>query len=253
MKEKLYRPRVIDNVIQRYLKIAGAICIEGPKWCGKTWTSRYASKSEFLVGNSYNNFANRQLANLNPQSILSGQNPSMIDEWQEAPAIWDAVRATVDEIGKNGLFILTGSSTPKYKGILHSGAGRIARLRMNTMSLYESGDSSGIISLVDLCNNNNNFDPVYVEELGFDMLAKLIIRGGWPKQSIDNDLSESHLVARQYINSILNQELVDEEGNRFDLDKVKLILKSIARNVSTTVSERSIIDDISQNETNKVV
>ncbi|WP_427909663.1 ATP-binding protein [Mycoplasmopsis bovis] len=251
MKEKLYRPRVIDNVIQRYLKIAGAICIEGPKWCGKTWTSRYASKSEFLVGSPYNNFANRQLANLNPQSILSGQNPRMIDEWQEAPAIWDAVRATVDEIGENGLFILTGSSTPKYKGILHSGAGRIARLRMNTMSLYELDKFSGKISLADLCNNNDNFEPMYVEELGFDMLAKLIIRGGWPS-SIDNDLSESHLVARQYINSILNQQLVDEEGNRFDLDKVKLILKSLARNVSTTVSERSIIDDISQNETNKV-
>ncbi|MCE6061605.1 ATP-binding protein [Mycoplasmopsis agalactiae] len=247
MNKKIYKPRIIDKVISRYLKIAGAICIEGPKWCGKTWTSRHASKSEFLVGNPYNNFANRQLANLNPSSVLMGENPRMIDEWQEAPAIWDAVRAKVDEIGENGLFILTGSSAPKYKVILHSGAGRISRLRMNTMSLYESGDSSGIVSLQKLCAENYNFQPQYVEELSFDKLAHLIIRGGWPG-GIEAPLKDSHIVAKQYINAILSQELVDEFGNKFDYDKIKLVLKSLARNVSTTVSERSTIADISQNE-----
>ena len=140
--ESLYKKRIVDSVIESYLKISGAVCIEGPKWCGKTWTSSYHSNSEFLVGDPNNNFSNRQLAELNPAMILQGDTPRMIDEWQEVPAIWDAVRAEIDRRHKKGQIILTGSSTPVTKGIMHSGTGRIVNLRMNTMSLYESGDSS---------------------------------------------------------------------------------------------------------------
>ena len=139
--KKDYRRRVIDKSIETYLQVSGAICIEGPKWCGKTWTSAYHSNSEFLIGDPSNNFSNRQLAELNPSFVLQGDTPRMIDEWQEVPSIWDATRAEVDKRHKKGQIILTGSSTPKTKGIMHSGAGRIVRLRMNTMSLYESGDS----------------------------------------------------------------------------------------------------------------
>ena len=118
--KKDYKNRVIDQIIETYLEICGAICIEGPKWCGKTWTSAFHSNSEFLVGDPANNFSNRQLAELNPGLILQGETPRMIDEWQECPSLWDAVRSTVDKRAKKGQFILTGSSTPKRKGIMHS-------------------------------------------------------------------------------------------------------------------------------------
>lgn len=133
-----YKPRLIDKTIETYLQCCGVVCIQGPKWCGKTWTSSYHSKSEFFVGNPENNFSNRELAKLNPYIVLDGPKPRMIDERQEVPLLWDATRSYVDMNPKNGQLILTGSSTPKTKGILHSGAGRIATLKMTTMSLYES-------------------------------------------------------------------------------------------------------------------
>lgn len=154
MKKELYKPRIIDKQIETYLNAFGAICVEGPKWCGKTWTSSYHSKSEIYIGDPKGNFQNRQLAELSPELVLDGETPRMIDEWQECPPLWDAVRSKVDERGSKGNFILTGSSTPKRKGILHSGAGRIARLRMRPMSLFESGNSSGSVSLEELCEGN---------------------------------------------------------------------------------------------------
>ena len=120
-----YRPRVIDSRVEKYLKNFGAVCIEGPKWCGKTWTSSYHCKSEFMIGDPRNDFQNRQLAELSPSVVLDGDTPRLLDEWQEVPSLWDAVRYTVDERAEKGQFILTGSSTPKRKGIMHIGAGRI--------------------------------------------------------------------------------------------------------------------------------
>ena len=131
-----YKSRIVDSIIKTYLGVSGAVCIEGPKWCGKTWTSAYHSKSEFMVGDPQNNFSNRKLAEIDPVSILKGDTPRLIDEWQEVPSIWDAVRAEIDRRNKKGQIILTDSATPKTKGIMHSGAGRILKLRMNTMSLY---------------------------------------------------------------------------------------------------------------------
>ena len=148
-----YKPRIVDELVEKDLRIFGAICIEGPKWCGKTWTSSYHANSEFLVGNPSGNFSNRMLAELEPYTVLKGDTPRLIDEWQEVPALWDATRSFVDESGNKGQIILTGSSTPVNKGVLHSGTGRIKSIRMNTMSLYESGNSSGDISL-------KNFDVV---------------------------------------------------------------------------------------------
>lgn len=146
-----YKKRIIDLSIERYLKIFGAICIEGPKWCGKTWTSSYHAKSEFLVGDPTNNFSNRLLANIDPYAVFEGTKPRLIDEWQEVASLWDVTRAYVDKNNEKGQIILTGSSTPQEKGVLHSGTGRIKNIRMNTMSLYESGDSNGFVSLKDLC------------------------------------------------------------------------------------------------------
>lgn len=143
MKNREYRPRIIDAQVDEYLSTFGAVCIEGPKWCGKTWTAQYHSQSAIYIGDPSGNFQNRRLAETDPSLILEGERPRLVDEWQEVPSIWDAVRYQVDQSTQKGNFILTGSATPNHKGILHSGAGRIGRLRMRPMSLFESGDSSG--------------------------------------------------------------------------------------------------------------
>lgn len=237
-----YKRRVIDKTIERYLQVSGAICIEGPKWCGKTWTSAFHSNSEFLVGNPANNFSNRQLAELNPSMILQGDTPRLIDEWQEVPSIWDATRAEVDYRHKKGQIILTGSSTPKTKGIMHSGAGRIVRLRMNTMSLYESGDSSGKVSLFDICNGNLTMQML--EEVSLERLAFYIVRGGWPENiSVDED--KAHLMPRSYMQTVVEEDInnLDDEIE-YNRHKVELLLRSLARNETTTVSDSSLLKDI---------
>ena len=237
-----YKRRVIDKTIERYLQVSGAICIEGPKWCGKTWTSAFHSNSEFLVGNPANNFSNRQLAELNPSMILQGDTPRLIDEWQEVPSIWDATRAEVDYRHKKGQIILTGSSTPKTKGIMHSGAGRIVRLRMNTMSLYESGDSSGKVSLFDVCNGNLTMQML--EEVSLERLAFYIVRGGWPENiSVDED--KAHLMPRSYMQTVIEEDInnLDDEIE-YNRHKVELLLRSLARNETTTVSDSSLLKDI---------
>ncbi|PZW00545.1 ATP-binding protein [Metamycoplasma auris] len=246
---KNYKSRIIENVIDRYYNIVGAICIEGPKWCGKTWTSFFKSKSSFFVGDPSNNFANRELALINPKLILDGKNPRLIDEWQEIPSLWDAIRWEIDWRNQNGLFILTGSSTPKKKGILHSGAGRIVKLRMETMSLYESNESSGIVSLRDL--SNQKIKEQLIEPLSFEKLAYFIVRGGWPR-NINSSIQNCHLLPNSYIETILNETIKEIDNSTYDPLKIKLILKSLARNESTLVSEDKIIKDISANDDEKI-
>ena len=241
-----YKKRIIDETIETYLKISGAICIEGPKWCGKTWTSAFHSKSEFLVGDPYNAFSNRQLAELNPSLVLQGETPRLIDEWQEVPSLWDATRAEVDSRNKKGQIILTGSSTPKTKGILHSGAGRITRLRMNTMSLFESGDSTGAISLQDLCNGN--LHDQMVEETSLSQLAYLIVRGGWPA-NIGSDIHTAHLMPKSYMTSVISTDLNKlDDGVEYSAHKAELLLRSLARNECTCASDLSLLNDIRETE-----
>lgn len=247
-----YKKRVVDSLVERYLKIFGAICIEGPKWCGKTWTSRYHSNSEFLVGDPNGNFSNRRLAEMEPYTILEGSTPRLIDEWQEVPCLWDATRAYVDKKAIKGQIILTGSSTPKEKGILHSGTGRIKSIRMNTMSLYESGDSSGIISLQDLCEKK--FETKILEDIKLEKLAYLIVRGGWPG-NIDVDVSDCLELAKGYMENVIKTDLKKIDKDReieYNEHKAKLILKSLARNESTTVSNNSILKDIIENDVESI-
>ena len=241
-----YKKRIIDEVIEQYLKVSGAICIEGPKWCGKTWTSSYHSNSEFLVGDPKNGFSNRKLAELDPSLILQGDTPRMIDEWQEVPSIWDATRAEIDKRHKKGQIILTRSSTPKTKGILHSGTGRIVSLKMNTMSLYESGDSTGLISLKELCEGK--LEPTMVEEVDLEKIAYLIIRGGWP-ENINVDSDSAHIMPRAYMNNIIKEALNKlDDDIEYNQHKTTLLLKSLARNESTTVSDKKLLDDIIEND-----
>ena len=169
-------PRLIDTKIEKYLKIFGAVCVEGPRGCGKTWTSSYHCNSAIYIGDPAGNFQDRQLAELAPELVLDGDTPRLVDEWSEVSPIWDAVRYRVDQTSRKGQFILTGSATPNHKGILHSGAGRIAKLRMRPMSLYESGNSSGKVSLEQLCNGQ--LKPAMTGEVELKKLIELIIRGG---------------------------------------------------------------------------
>ncbi|MBE6550512.1 MAG: ATP-binding protein [Ruminococcaceae bacterium] len=241
MKDNNYKPRIIDNDVKRYLSAFGAVCIEGPKWCGKTWTSRHHSESEYLVGDPQNNFQNRQLAQLSPALILPGDTPRLIDEWQEVTSIWDAVRYEVDTRGKKGQFILTGSSTPKRKGILHSGVGRIGKLRMRPMTLYESGCSSGEVSLSELCEGK--MIPKLTGDVDIRKLIDNIIRGGWPGNQ-DTPIESAALLPKEYIAGVIDDEVHRIDDIQRDKRKIELLLRSLARNESTTVTNSTILNDI---------
>ena len=243
MIRKDYKPRVIDETIEQYLKTFGAICIEGPKWCGKTWTSSHHSNSEIYIGDPSGNFQSRTLAQMSPELVLDGKSPRLIDEWQEVPPLWDAVRHKVDESGGKGQFILTGSATPNHKGIMHSGAGRIARIKMHTMSLYESGDSSGEISLAELCNGN--FTPTMTGEVYINDLIEYIIKGGWPA-NVDIPAEQAALLPLQYIDAIIEDDVYRIDGVKRNKEKMKLLLRSLARNESTTVTNSVLAKDIKE-------
>ena len=243
MDKEKYIPRIIDAAVERYLATMGAVCIEGPKWCGKTWTSSYHSNSEFLVGNPDNNFQNRALAEMSPALVLEGETPRLIDEWQEVPPLWDAVRYTVDQRGQKGQFILTGSATPKRKGVLHSGAGRIGKLRMRPMSLYESGDSSGKVSLQELCEGK--LTPAITGEVDLRTLARLTVRGGWPG-NLDIADADISLLPNEYLNAVIDDDVNRVDETRRDSRKVRLLLRSLARNESTTATNRTLKNDIKE-------
>lgn len=243
MKNETYYSRIIDNVVKSHLDTFGAVCIEGPKWCGKTWTASIHSQSVIYLGDPSGNFQNKSLAKLDPKLVLGGETPRLIDEWQEVPELWDAVRFEVDQRGLKGQFILTGSATPAQKGILHSGAGRISTLRMRPMSLFESKDSSGQVSLEDLCKGK--FENVVTEEVSLSRIIKLILRGGWPG-SLNIDEAAYTTVAREYLNAIINHDVYRLEGINRNTRKMNLLLKSLARNESTTVSINTLKKDIKE-------
>lgn len=242
MKIENYKKRIADKKIERYLKLFGAISIEGPKYCGKTWAGRYHSNSEILLQKTTGETSNNiELAKISPSIILEGAKPRLIDEWQEATNLWDEIRVDVDKTGLKGQYILTGSSTPNRKGIAHSGAGRYGKIQLRTMSLYESGDSTGDISLEKLCNND--FKAKATGEVDLRNLAKLIIRGGWPA-NLDYSAKDASEAIEEYINLIIDDDLNRLDGINRDKHKVRLLLKSLARNESTTVSNMTLKKDI---------
>jgi len=244
MEIEKYKRRIIDDKIEHYLKLFGAVCIEGPKYCGKTWAGRYHSNSEILLHNRTGEASNNvELAKISPALILEGDKPRLIDEWQEATNLWDEIRTDVDKTGLKGQYILTGSSTPNREGISHSGAGRFGKIYLRTMSLYESGDSSGDISLKKLCENN--FEQKRTGEVDLRKLAGLIIKGGWPG-NLDYSPKDSSDAVKAYIDLIIDDDLLRLDGVNRDKRKVKLLLRSLARNESTTVSNRKLREDINE-------
>lgn len=245
MDKQNYKPRIIDKQVEEYLQTFGAICIEGPKWCGKTWTSSYHANSKFFLADPSGNFQNRKLAEIDPNTVLEGAAPRLIDEWQEYPPLWDAVRYKVDQSAQKGQFILTGSATPNHKGILHSGAGRIAKLRMRTMSLYESGDSSGQISLEALCNGT--LTPAMTGEVDLKNLINLIIRGGWPG-SLGLPLKQAALLPQQYLQAVIDDDVYRIDEVKRNTQKMRLLLMSLARNESTTATNALLKADIKEKD-----
>lgn len=239
-----YKNRIADEKIEHYLKLFGAVCIEGPKYCGKTWAGRYHSNSEILLHKTTGETSNNvELAKISPSLILEGEKPKLIDEWQEATNLWDEIRIDVDKTGLKGQYILTGSSTPNRKGIAHSGAGRYGKIHLRTMSLFESGDSTGDISLKELCNNN--LKQKLTGEVDLRNIAGLIIKGGWPG-NLDYSPKDASEAIEEYINLIIDDDLIRLDGVNRDKHKVKLLLKSLARNESTTVSNMTLKKDINE-------
>ena len=244
MEIKNYKKRIIDEKIARYLKLFGAICIEGPKYSGKTWTARYHAKSETLLYvNTATGANDLELAKMSPQVILEGEKPKLIAEWQEATNLWDEIRYDVDRTGLKGQYILTGSSTPKRDGISHSGAGRFGKVYMRTMSLYETGDSTGDISLKDICESK--FIDKATVKVELRNLARLIIRGGFPG-NISYTADDAKEVVNEYMNLIIDDDLYRLDGISRDKHKVRLLLKSLARNESTTVTNNTLKKDIKE-------
>lgn len=239
-----YKKRIADSQVEEYLKLFGAVCIEGPKYCGKTWLGRKHAKSETLLQKKEGEKSNEvELAKISPKLVLEGEKPRLIDEWQEATNLWDEIRIDVDRTGLKGQYILTGSSTPKRDNISHSGAGRYGKIYLRTMSLYESGDSSGLVSLKDICDGKKI--EVSTGEVDLRHLASLIIRGGWPA-NLNLTSSESKKVVNEYLNLIINDDLYRLDGANRDKHKMRLLLKSLARNESTTASNSTIKNDINE-------
>ena len=230
--------------IEECLKIFGAVSIVGPKYCGKTWTSLAHSKSvKYINSNDKKLYT---LAQIDVNQILVGEYPILIDEWQLIPSIWDCVRRKCDEDKIKGKFILTGSATEKENTIDHSGAGRICKLDMGTMSLFECGESDGYVSLNDLFRNIE-FKGHLTKELSLEDIANLIMRGGWP-DNIENTPKESQLIVKSYIKDILDKDINEIDGIKRDRNKMEMLLKSLARNESTLASNETLIKDIIENQ-----
>ncbi|HJJ36286.1 MAG TPA: DUF4143 domain-containing protein [Methanocorpusculum sp.] len=238
-----YLPRLIDAKIEEYLSIFSAVCIEGPKWCGKTWTSMAHANSLCSLADPANNFNNLTKAQASPDLILGGDQPRLIDEWQEVPSIWDAVRFAADARKGPGKFILTGSSTPKSKGILHSGAGRIATIPMQTMSLYETGDSNGAVSLLRLFNED--LKAVSAPSVTLKQLIYFCMRGGWP-ENIHSSPEKAGVLPQEYLRTILNNERTNSEITSLNRQKLQGLIHSLARNESTLVNNQKLSRDISE-------
>lgn len=241
-----YIPRLIDKEIEENLKIFGAISIEGPKWCGKTWTALNHANSVAYLNNAVENFREKHLAEMDVNLILDKEAPELIDEWQEVPAIWDAIRFKCDQDKQKGKYILTGSSVPVSNDISHSGAGRICKMKMYTMSLYESKDSSGDVSLKDLFENN--VQNKLVNKVSLERLAELIVRGGWP-EAIDMTTVQAMKITKSYIEAVLDKDIVQIDGVKRDREKMEMLLRSLARNESTISPNSLLIKDIEDNVT----
>ena len=245
LQKKGYRTRLIDEKIRRYLNIFGAVSIEGPKWCGKTWTSlAHANSVTYMTERSQ-----RDLAMVDPQYIFTHLSPQLIDEWQIVPEIWDAVRHECDADRKKGKFILTGSTALRVNDdthkVFHSGTGRIVTLRMHPMSLYESGDSTGEVSLLGLLQDK--VETGYVGKVDLKEIARLIVRGGWP-ENIYLSEEDFGVIPESYIEALVTRDMHEGWHKKRNPQKMRMLLRSLSRNESTVVGNKTLVRDIEEYE-----
>jgi len=243
MKE--YYQRVSDKVLLEHLESKGAVLIEGAKWCGKTTSAKHIAKSVIEMDRPDMTEQYQQMARINPSNLLEGKVPHLIDEWQIATNIWNAVRYEVDRRGEFGQFILTGSSVPAaLDESMHTGTGRIVRMQMRPMSLFESKDSTGQVSLMDLFNKK---DISAVDNHSIDEIAFLICRGGWPA-ALNHSKKVALKQAFDYYDAVVNDDISRVDRVKRDSERTKRILKSYARNVATQASLETIRSDIISND-----
>ena len=244
---KKYLKRIFDDELEEVLDMIGAVLIVGPKWCGKTTTAEQHAKSVLKLQDPDNRENYLKTADIKPSLLLKGEKPRLIDEWQVAPVLWDAVRTSVDELEGDGLYILTGSTSVDESKIMHSGTGRIHRLLMRPMSLFESGESNGKISILDLFKNPNlNIDGIE-SELTIEELIYASCRGGWPESLNKKNKKGELFVAKSYLQNICESDVSTVDGIKKDPKKVKALLHSYSRNISTLTKNTTILNDIKSN------
>lgn len=241
-----YKPRIADSLLERKLRGKGAVIVEGPKWCGKTTTAEQLAKSVLYMSKPEDLKENLLMADIDPYSLLEGETPRLIDEWQIAPGLWDAVRFEVDHRGGVGHFILTGSAVPpRTAEMVHSGTGRFSRMKMRPMSLYESMESSGKVSLGELFSQPKKIFAN--NDLKIDELAFLICRGGWP-DSIDMEQDIALDQAFDYFDAVVNVDISRVDNVKREPERAKRLMKSYSRHQGTQTAYTVIRDDIALND-----
>lgn len=249
MEKQVYYKRIVDSILDLKLRAFGATNIVGPKWCGKTETAKQRAKSQIMFQRDANKEDLIYTASINPMILLDGEQPRLIDEWQDAPTIWDAVRTYCDEHHGQGHFILTGS-TSKMTITKHTGTGRISTMKMYPMSLFESLDSNGSVSLKDLFDGKENLKNGCTSNLSIDDLIFLACRGGWPESVLLNDKEAQLVIPKDYFEQIYTKDIFCIDDVKRNSKTMKAVIKSYARNISTLAKKVSIIDDV--NATNKI-
>ena len=242
-----YIERICDSELQDKLDAFGAVHVIGPKWCGKTTTAKQFAKSYIEMQDPDMRDSYIQTAQIKPSNLLVGENPRLIDEWQIAPNLWDAVRVSVDKRNESGLYILTGSNSIDKTAIMHTGTGRIDTLQMYPMSLYETGESNGKVSLTSLFENKALADEECISDLTIDGIIQAACRGGWP--SIMNKKTDKAklMISGSYFDSLCRDDISNVDNVKRDEQGTRLLLRSYARNISTFASNRTILRDIKAN------
>jgi predicted AAA+ superfamily ATPase len=245
MSKSPYLSRICDTELQNALATMGAVLIEGAKWCGKTSTAANIARSTLFMQDPDNTRSYQEMADTKPSLLLKGETPRLIDEWQMSPVLWDAVRFEVDKRSVPGQFILTGSAVPADNVTAHTGTGRFARILMRPMSLYESQESNGTVSLADLFNGKHDIESV--SNLSIEQIAFSICRGGFPA-TIGKPDKVALQMSVDYVESVINQDISRVDGVEKNPNRVRLLLRSLARNIATMASTQTILKDVENTE-----
>lgn len=246
MKE--YMPRIADKILKQKLEYMGGVLIEGCKWCGKSTTAKQVAKSCIEFQDPDRKIQYDKISTTKPSIFLEGEKPRLFDEWQMYPVVWDSIRIDVDRTGLKGQYILTGSARPAENKVMHTGTGRITKLLMRPMSLYESQESNGRVSLKDIINNE---DIEGVSALDFDGIINAMMRGGWP-ESLKIDGDNKYEIAKDYVKSLLSEEVSSLDNIERNSQKMDVVLKSLSRNISTNVSKTTIVEDVANQFSNNI-